>query len=504
MITSSQRHTAPDYTTAFSSLPADSVLRDATEIKRLYQPNVTALSRSIPLVLRPQDAQEVTAIVQEAGRNGIALYPISTGKNWGMGSKLPVTNGTAVLDLSRLNRIIEVNESLRYAVLEPGVTQGQLADYLAKHHPRLTFNLTGTFGETSIVGNTLERGDGGYARIDDIIGVRGILGNGTPFEVGGNWGKNGDGTNHVMRYSAGPDLVGMFTQGNFGVITEMAFRLSPRAERRNLFWGTAENAKLTELFDRLQTLFAERIVTPAMVNVGYANRFEQARSTLGDKNADMRGTGELWNYYIIYDGSLKLSQVITDELRAHLGPCCLETGHYFDGGDAATLPPHLKPVTLPLSGFPDIDSIRLVYKLTGTGLPENPLDMNVDYTPFGMKSYMAIVPPVGKDVRKAADIIGAVRERLKINIKPSFFGDGRSLTTIHFVNTDPQQVALAEQAEAAIWDGMTQAGYICYRASVDQMERLTESRPEFFALVAKLKAVYDPADIIAPGRYCPL
>lgn len=491
-------------TSAFASLPTDTVIRDASEIQKRYLRNVTALSRHVPLVLRPKKTQEVAAIVKEALAHNIALYPISTGKNWGMGSKLPVADGTAILDLSRLNRIVEINESLRYAVLEPGVTQGQLAEHLAKHHPKLTFNLTGTFGETSIIGNTLERGDGGYARIDDIIGLRGILGTGTPFEIGGHWGAKGADTSHVMRYSAGPDMVGLFTQGSFGVVTEMAFRLLPRAQKRNLFWGTAENAKLGELFDRLQKVFAERIVAPAMVNVGYANRFEQARSTLGDKTADMRATGELWNYYIIYDGSARLSQVITEELHEHLDPCCIQTGYYFDGGDPADLPPHLKPVVRPLSGFPDHDSIRLVYKLTNVELPTNPMEMDVDQTPFGMKSYVAVLPPVAGHVRKAADIIAGVRERFKLNIKPSFFGDGRSLTTIHFVSTDPKQVELAEQAEAAIWDGMTQAGYMPYRASIDQMERLVKAKPEFFALVAKLKAVYDPAGIIAPGRYCPL
>jgi len=488
-------------TAAFAFLPKDSVIRDATEIARRYQRNVTALSRSIPLVLRPGSTDEIPLIIAEANEHHIPLYPFSTGKNWGMGSKLPVIDGGVVLDLSRLNRILEVNEAQRYAVLEPGVTQGQLARHLAEHHPALSFNITGTFGETSIMGNTLERGDGSHARIDDLIGLRGILGNGTPFEVGGHFGMDGADTSHVMRYAAGPDLVGLFSQSNFGVITQMVFRLMSRAERRNLFWGTTENAKLPELFDRLQQLFTQRIINPAMVNVGYANRFEQARSTLGDKAADMRVTGDLWNYYIIFDGSKKLSQVIFEELHAYLDPCCLETGDYINGGDPAALPSHLKPIVRPLSGHPDYDSIRLVYKLTSVEPPADPLELDVDQTAFGMKSHVAVVPPVGKHVRKAADIIAKIRERFKLNIKPSFFGDGRFLNTIHFIATDPQQVKAAEQADVAIWEEMMAAGYMPYRVAIDQMERLVQARPEFFALVAKIKAAYDPNGIIAPGRY---
>jgi len=491
-------------TAAFASLPRDSVIRDAAEIERRYQRNVTALSRRIPVVLRPGNADEIPLIIAEANERRIPLYPISTGKNWGMGSKLPVVDGGVVLDLSRLNRILEVNEALRYAVLEPGVTQGQLARYLAEHHPALSFNLTGTFGETSIVGNTLERGDGSHARIDDLIGLRGILGNGTPFEVGGHFGMDGADTSHVMRYAAGPDLVGLFSQSNFGVVTQMIFKLMPRAQKRNLFWGAVENAKLSELFDRLQKLFAERIANPAMVNVGYANRFEQARSTLGDKTADMRFTGELWNFHIIFDGSVKLSEVILQELHAHLDSCCLETGHYENGSDPENLPPYLKPIARPLSGHPDHESIKLVYKLTGAEPPADPMELDIDQTAFGMKSLVAVVPPVGEHVRKAADIIAGVRERFTLNIKPSFFGDGRFLNTIHFLTTDTDQVKRAEQADTAIWNEMAKAGYMPYRVAIDHMERLVKSRPGFFALVSQLKKAFDPNNVIAPGRYCPL
>jgi 4-cresol dehydrogenase (hydroxylating) len=503
MVATSTNQAAVNLRAAFASLPEESIILDAGDIERRYHRNVTALSRSIPMALRPGNNDEVVAIITAANERRIPIYPFSTGKNWGMGSKLPVTDGSVVVDLSRLNRILEVNESAPYAVLEPGVTQGQLATYLAEHHPTLTFNVTGAFGETSILGNTLERGDGSHARIDDLIAVRGILGNGQPFEVGGHWGTAGTDTSHVMRYTAGPDLVGLFSQSNFGLVTAIVFRLLPRAEKRSLFWGRASDAKLGELFERLQKLYAQRIVLPAMTNVGYANRFEQARLTLGDETADLRSNGEVWNFYAIFDGSAKLSQAIGEELQDRLAPCCLETGMYESGGDARSLPTHLKPIVRPLSGFPDYESIRLVYRLTGVEPPDDPAHLDVDQTSFGMKSYVGIIPPQPQHVRRAADLIAAIRRDSNLNIKPSFFGDGRCLITVHFLKTDASQVSMAEEAEAAIWEQMTSARYLPYRASVDQMTRLVESRPEFFSLVSQIKSVLDPNHIIAPGRYCP-
>src|SRR5689334_18763747 len=105
MVTHAQSNrAAPSFDQAFSSLPPGTVIRDAAEIEKRYQRNVTALTRNIPLALRPKTAAEIPRIVEEANRHGIALYPFSTGKNWGMGSKLPVTDGCVVLDLSQLNR----------------------------------------------------------------------------------------------------------------------------------------------------------------------------------------------------------------------------------------------------------------------------------------------------------------------------------------------------------------------------------------------------------------
>jgi 4-cresol dehydrogenase (hydroxylating) len=58
-----------------------------------------------------------------ANKFHVPIYVVSTGKNWGVGSKLPVKNGCALLILSEMKNIIEVNEKLRYAIIEPGVTQ---------------------------------------------------------------------------------------------------------------------------------------------------------------------------------------------------------------------------------------------------------------------------------------------------------------------------------------------------------------------------------------------
>ena len=488
----------------FSDLPVGAMIVDPTTISQKYCRNVSGIHREVPLVLKPEDETQVAYIIQQANLHKIPLYPLSTGKNWGLGSKLPVVNGCALVDLSLMNKILEINPAQGYAVLEPGVTQGQLARHLAEHFPNLTFNLTGTFGETSVLGNTLDRGDGGAGpRIDDLIGVRGYLGNGKSFAVGGHWGTGGKDTQHVFRYAAGPDLVGLFTQSNYAITTQIIFRLMRRPERRYVIWGEVTNSALEPFLEALDHLFAQKVVPRATFNLGYANRFLQARTTLGDTSA-LGEQANNWNFFLIIDGAHTIAEAMCKKTESEISQHCESTGHYLVDSHpvpSERVPDFLRPILQPLRGFPDYESIQTVYKLTGTLIPENPNDLNVDETAFGMKSYIAVVPPSFRSISQAARIIADIRLKSGMNIKPSFFGDGRSLTTIHFRNDDPDQVKAAEHVELEIWNKMTEAGYPPYRVSIEQMERLCVLKEDSFEMVSQLKTVFDPNGILSPGRY---
>lgn len=102
-----------------------------------------ATQQVVPAILRPASREEVQDCVRIANRHGVALYPISSGKNWGYGSRVPASGDCALLDLSRLNRIVDFNEDLAYVTVEPGVTQRQLFDYLTTQKSRLWMDATG-------------------------------------------------------------------------------------------------------------------------------------------------------------------------------------------------------------------------------------------------------------------------------------------------------------------------------------------------------------------------
>jgi glycolate oxidase len=93
------------------------------------------------VVAMPKDTAQVQAVVRLCNRHKLQFRPICTG--WG-GSFVP---GSVLLDLRRMDRIIEINEKNSYAVVEPYVTSAQLQAELFKRG--LNTNMKGAGAQCS-------------------------------------------------------------------------------------------------------------------------------------------------------------------------------------------------------------------------------------------------------------------------------------------------------------------------------------------------------------------
>ena len=210
----------------------------------------------LPLgIVRPDSADDVAAIVTAAGELGVSLYPISRGRNWGYGDACPTSDKAVVLDLGRMNRIRHIDEDLAYAVIEPGVTQGQLAQALEERG--LWFDSTGAGPEASIVGNVMERGFGHTAygdRIRTVSGMEVVLADGSRLRTGFGDVK-GSAVGAVFPYGIGPYLDGMFTQSAFGIVTEMTIWLMPKPTHfAAAICQVRRDEDIFELIERLRPL----------------------------------------------------------------------------------------------------------------------------------------------------------------------------------------------------------------------------------------------------------
>src|SRR5579863_3326619 len=107
----------------------------------------------------PDGVEQVQKVVKIANSYKIPLYTISTGKNLGYGGSAPVLSGSVVLDLKRMNRILEVSERNAYALVEPGVSYFDLYRYIRKANLDVWIDPPDP-GWGSVIGNALDGGGG--------------------------------------------------------------------------------------------------------------------------------------------------------------------------------------------------------------------------------------------------------------------------------------------------------------------------------------------------------
>ena len=140
-------------------LGEDYLITDKYEIGKLA--SVTIQDKIIPLAyVFPKNTNQVQKIVDLVNLHKVALWVVSRGNNWGYGSATTLQKNSIVINLKRLNRIIEVNEELAYAVIEPGVSYQQFNQYLKDNHYKLWIDCTDGTPNGSVIGNALERGVG--------------------------------------------------------------------------------------------------------------------------------------------------------------------------------------------------------------------------------------------------------------------------------------------------------------------------------------------------------
>ena len=219
--------------------------------------STTGTSRAIPAVLRPENQEQVAAVLQVAQRWQVAVYPVSTGNNWGYGSANPVEDDCIILDLSRLDRISGFDPEMGVVTVEPGVTQGALRDFLDHQEGNYLVPVTGAGPTCSILGNALERGYGITPVTDHFAAVtkiEAILPDGTRYqtplsELGA---AEVDG---LFKWGLGPYIDGLFSQGNFGVVVNMTIALAPVPETVTaFFFSTKDDAKLEALIPTVRAV----------------------------------------------------------------------------------------------------------------------------------------------------------------------------------------------------------------------------------------------------------
>jgi len=128
---------------------------DAKKDRLMYSRDYSLVPPGIPdAVAYPSDSLQVSAILKYCNSKNIPVVPVSSSRHF-YGSTIPKQGGLLV-DLTRMNKIQEINDADRTARIEAGVTWGQLTAELEKKGMRMIMPLLPP-ADRSVLTDWLER-----------------------------------------------------------------------------------------------------------------------------------------------------------------------------------------------------------------------------------------------------------------------------------------------------------------------------------------------------------
>jgi FAD/FMN-containing dehydrogenase len=135
---------------------AENVINDPITLDVYSKDHSFIPPRKPRMVAKPKNADEVQGIVKWANQTRTPLVPVSSGLPHFRGDTVPSSGEAVIVDLSGMKRIIMMDRRNRVAIVEPGVTFSELQPELAKEGMRLPMPLLPRTSK-SVLGSVLER-----------------------------------------------------------------------------------------------------------------------------------------------------------------------------------------------------------------------------------------------------------------------------------------------------------------------------------------------------------
>ncbi len=507
------------------------------QVEQTFGVDTSGSHRHIPCALRIKDSASLPAVMRIANQHKVPVYPISTGHNWGYGSALAARDGSVIIDLSGLQKIIDFDAELGVVTLEPGVTQGMLADFLASGNYPFMVPVTGAGPTCSLMANALERGYGVTPHTDHfgaVTDLQAVLPDGSLYRTALNE-AGGAALARLFKYGIGPYSTGLFSQSGFGVVTRMSILLArrPQCVKACLF-SLKDDALLEAAVLRIRTIMSDLSGTVGAFNLMNQHRVLSMLAPYPAAQGDANGLippqvieklgkhyqVQAWTGFGTLYGTDRMVAAAQRDIKSVLGGITsrllfltpdranlLERqtqrvpGKLGKGlrGTTAALAKSLELV----SGLPNETALPLAYWRNTQ--PQKGALKNPALDGCGLTWYAPLVPMRPADLRAFVNMVKTITPQHGIEPLITFTTLSDKLfdctVPLIFERDQPDRVAAAAACYLELLHTGRAKGWFPYRVGVDAMPTLKGFQSDSWTFHDRLRKDLDPNDIMAPGRY---
>jgi len=212
-------------------LSADNVisLSDQPEEYQFLADRINNSNREVIAVVTPSNLDELQKLLVSSTDKSYSLFNLLSPGEINT-APIPEKGSIVVIDLKKLNSIIEINTQAAYALIEPGVSYAQLNQHLEANN--IPFIVDFDKNSTQSVSGGISNRSYGYTPYGDHLmmqcGMEVMLASGRLIRTGMGAMPNSDSW-QLFKYGFGPYVDGTFTQSSLGIITKVGIWLMPKA-----------------------------------------------------------------------------------------------------------------------------------------------------------------------------------------------------------------------------------------------------------------------------------
>ncbi len=488
-----------------------------------YQQTTFKYDASTEVVLFPSSESELIKIIEIANKYTVPIYPISKGRNIGLGSKVPIQGTAVVVDLSKMNQIISFDNNMGYVKVQPGVTFDDMHQFLISQNSTLMLNVSGGPPDGSLVGNALDRGHGfgpQWDRFKHISEAEIILANGQKICTGFSKYSNTE-LGFLSASCSGPQILDLFAQSNLGIVSSLTFLLNRKPEFYSFFSFTADSDK--NFVDALSVI---REIKLSGLDVNFHTFNKYRFLAMNDSKVEhfdtiLANTFSETAKWTVFGGIYGQTSGLLKEKQRMLTRAFANKKfkiHVITKTKANLLWALRKPISL-LTGENIEEKLNLAF--FSTAFLGNPTTKGLNMCYFknkkelknrtdpdkdqcGVLWYSPLVPNIPEKIIQFLEVINTVVS--KYGFEPNLGLLCLSARTIDitgaiiFDRNDSAETELASKCIEEITIQCNANGFYPYRAGLSVMPHLPSNNPTD-QLIRTIKSIVDPNKIISPGKY---